>query len=232
MGGYLIVVIEDEEEMGTLITSCLEEDHQLYILLKDGKNVLSTLKNNPVDLVLIDLILPDCDGFELVREIRSRYPYLPVIIVSAKQDISDKVLGLGLGADDYVIKPFKEKELLARIKSNIRRAHDYSTLGVEKSFIIQGNLKLDLKTYKLYKNGKAIKLSATQFRLMKFFMENPEQVFSINRIHERVWSDSCIADNSIMVSIHHLRDIIEDDPQSPKYIQNEWGFGYKFVSRE
>lgn len=230
MANEKILIVDDDENIIGLIVSLLKEENMEIKETCKGKEALPLLLENEFDLLILDLMLGDVDGFEVLKEIRNNFPYLPVLILSARKEIYNKILGLGLGADDYITKPFVREELVARIKANIRRCKILRNVPNKNQLqLIHETLKLDLKEYKLYKNDKEIKLSSRHIKLLKFFMENPKQVFSKEQIYRNVWEDNLYDDNTVMVYIRNLRKIIEDDPDNPYFIKTVWGIGYKFL---
>jgi DNA-binding response OmpR family regulator len=189
------------------------------------------IKKDEYDLIILDIMMDDLDGFEVLKFIRQKNIYTPVMFLSARQEDHDKILGFGLGADDYVTKPFSPAELTARVKAHIRRNRERTLVTSETEPIIQGLLCLNIKNYTFLKSGIPIELSATELKLLKFFMENPEQVFTKAQIYRNVWGDDFYDDNSVMVYIRHLREKIENNPKEPAIIQTVWGIGYKFSAK-
>ncbi len=169
------------------------------------------------------------DGLEVLKKIRSDNQFIHVIILSAREEDYDKVLGLGLGADDYITKPFIPGELIARVKAQLRR-HSLSRAAdnADTDILRSGAFELDMKSYIIKKNDKILDLSAKEIKLLSFFMRNPERVFTKKQIYENVWEDNYFDDNSLMVYIRHLREKIEDNPNDPEYLVTVWGIGYKF----
>jgi DNA-binding response OmpR family regulator len=169
------------------------------------------------------------DGFEVLRHIRSENDLLHVMILSAREEDYDKVLGLGLGADDYITKPFSPNELIARIKSHLRRQKFMFDTGRKSSKVINsGVFEIDPDSYKVTKNGLQLELSAREISIFKLFVENPDRVYTKQQIYENVWEDGYFDENSVTVYIRHLREKIEDNPNKPEYIITVWGIGYKY----
>ncbi len=224
-----ILVVEDEREIGELIRDYLKKEGYDVLLAFDGEEGLSLYrKENPI-MVILDVMLPKIDGMEVCRLIRNESD-IPILILSAKKDDIDKILGLGLGADDYVTKPFSPKELMARVKAHIRRYTRLSSPRKEEIGILKfGNLEIDNKSYNVYHHGKRIELPAKEFELLVFLALNPYQVFSKGQIFENVWGYNEFGDiNTVTVHIRKIREKIEDDPSMPIYIKTVWGVGYKF----
>lgn len=228
MAGEKVLVVDDELEIRELIVKYLSREGMQVSQADCGARALDAVTRNDFELVVLDIMMGDMDGFEVLREIRKSKPYLPVMFLSARQEDYDKILGFGLGADDYVTKPFSPAELTARIKAHIRRTRAFRVPLDEKEVIERGALSLDMKSYTLHKKGLPIELSARELKMLRFFMENPGRVFTKAQIYRNVWEDDFYDDNSVMVYISHLREKIEDDPKAPCYIQTVWGIGYKF----
>lgn len=229
MPGEKVLVVDDELEIRELITKYLKREGMLVSQADCGQKALSLINCNEFKLIILDIMMSDLDGFEVLQEIRKNKPYLPVIFLSARHEDYDKVLGFGLGADDYVTKPFSPAEFTARVKAHIRRNSAYREPALTCEKIIRGDFCIDLKSFSFTKKGIAIELSAREIKLLKFFMENPERVFTKAQIYNNVWEDNFEDDNSVMVYISHLRDKIEDNPKVPSFIQTVRGIGYKFV---
>lgn len=225
-----ILVVDDEKDIRNMLEINLKEQGYNVHTAKDGLEALSIIKSHDINLALLDVMMPMLDGYNLLRRIRE-ITTIPVIFLTARGEEMDKVLGLGLGADDYLVKPFMINELFARISAQLRRSNKYSCLveESEKFEITYGNLSLDKKGCCLYKNKEAIELNAKEFMLLLYFMENPGQVFTKKQLYEWVWNEVDYYDeNTIMVHISRIRNKIEDNPKDPKYIKTVRGIGYKF----
>ncbi len=230
MANERIFIVDDEAYIRRMIKKSLINENYIIEEASSGNEVINKIISSSFDLIILDVMLQDTSGFELIREIKDLKIDVPILFVTGRKEDHDKILGLGLGADDYITKPFSPAVLCARVKAHIRRYKEFNK--VKKSnlhLIVGGPFKFDLKTYKLYKDSREIDLSFKETMLIKFFMENPNQVFSKQQLYENVWNDTIIDDNSIMVYIRHLRKKIEDIPEKPKYIETVWGIGYKFV---
>ncbi|MDE6568044.1 MAG: response regulator transcription factor, partial [Lachnospiraceae bacterium] len=184
-------------------------------------------------LVLLDLMIPKKSGMEVMKEIREKNT-VPIIIISAKDTDSDKTLGLGLGADDYITKPFSVTEVLARIKANIRRNTQYVAQAIEEENVFQcGSLVMNTNDYSVLKNGIRIELTAKEFEILKLLMKNPKKVYTKEQIYSHVWNDTYFGDeNAVNVHISRLRNKIEDDPRNPQIVVTVWGIGYKLGDME
>lgn len=234
MANELILVVDDDNDLREFTVSCLREEGFKVIEAKNGREAIDAIQENPLKMVLLDLNLPDIDGEDVLQKIKNKDRLLPVIVISGKQSVSSKVLTLGLGADDYITKPYSEDELIARIKSNLKKYSIFNEINEnKKSFLISiGNLTLDQRNFTVNLGHKEEKLSPRLFSLLRFFMENPGVVFNKKMIYQKVWADEFFDDNTVTVFIRKLRRIIEIDPGKPKHILTVWGEGYKFNSLE
>ncbi|MBO5622795.1 MAG: response regulator transcription factor [Butyrivibrio sp.] len=222
-----ILVCDDDREIVDAIEIYLEQEGFHVYKAYDGEEGLSVLRKNQIHLAIVDIMMPKLDGIHLVKELRG-FSTIPVIFLSAKSEDSDKILGLNIGADDYVTKPFNPLELVARVKSNVRR---YTTLGkiVEKDNVYtSGGLVVDdnAKTVTVY--GESIRLTPIEYKILAFLAKNKGKVYSIDQIYENIWGDISVrTDNTIAVHIRHIREKIEVDPREPKFLKVVWGVGYK-----
>jgi len=223
-----ILIADDEADIRNLIKINLEENGYTVLSAQNGKEALDLLLSEDIHLAILDVMMPIMDGFNLLRKIRE-YNTIPVIMLTARTDDMDKVLGLGLGADDYLSKPFSVTELIARVGAQLRRSNEYLTPR-EKSVttVTYGNLSMDREKCCAFKDGKPIELGAKEYKLLLYFVENPERVFTKRQLYHAVWEeDFYYDDNTIMVHISRIRSRIEDDPQKPKYLKTIRGIGYK-----
>ena len=225
-----ILIIEDDQAISQMVSDSLSREDYLITAVYDGEEALDVMsREQDFDLILLDLMLPKVDGLECLRVIRLN-SVVPILIMSAKGDDVDKALGLGMGADDYISKPFSMIELIARIKALIRRTTNYSTEITNKQgkIIRVGDLVVDLNAYAVTKNGENLKLTATEFNIFSLFLNKPKQVFTKEQLYNLVWQAEYVQDmNVINVHIRRLREKIEEDPSNPKYIQTLWGIGYR-----
>ncbi|MCI6753503.1 response regulator transcription factor [Galactobacillus timonensis] len=224
-----ILIAEDDEDIRQLVSLYIQNEGWTPLLAKDGEEAMRLSKTFHIDLAVLDLMMPKLDGYEVTKELRSS-SNLPIIILSAKNMDTDKIRGLDLGADDYVTKPFNPMELIARIKSQLRR---YYQLGAnvrkEQQTYISGPLVLNLRTMTLTKNGERIALTPTEFKLLSILMASHATVFTKMQLYKAIAGSYFESDdNTIMVHISNLRDKIEDDPKNPKFIKTVRGLGYKF----
>lgn len=223
-----ILLIEDDQEISDMLKDFLMTENFQVITAYDGESACEKFFADQYSLVLLDLMIPKINGMEVMKTIRENNT-VPIIILSAKDTDSDKTLGLGLGADDYITKPFSVTEVLARIKANIRRNTQYS-MAVEKecAILTKGSITVNPDDYSVVKNGESIELTAKEFEILKLLMQNPKKVYTKEQIYSSVWKDAYFGDeNAVNVHISRLRSKIEDDPHDPQYIVTVWGIGYK-----
>lgn len=223
-----ILLVEDDIEISTMLKNFLITENFEVITALDGESACEKFFSDNFSLVLLDLMIPKMNGIEVMSKIRE-HNTVPIIIISAKDTDSDKTLGLGLGADDYITKPFSVTEVLARIKANIRRSTQYAMgTSMEQPVITQGVLSMNLNDYSVKKNGKEIELTAKEFEILKLLLQNPKKVYTKEQIYSLVWNDAYLGDeNAVNVHIRRLRTKIEDNPRDPQYIITVWGIGYK-----
>lgn len=223
-----ILLVEDDIEISTMLKNFLITENFEVTTAVDGESACEKFFSDQFSLVLLDLMIPKINGIEVMRRIRERNT-VPIIIISAKDTDSDKTLGLGLGADDYITKPFSITEVLARIKANIRRNTQYAMgTSMEQSIIAKGSISMNLSDYSVKKNGEKIELTAKEFEILKLLLQNPKKVYTKEQIYSLVWNDAYLGDeNAVNVHISRLRTKIEDNPRDPKYIITVWGIGYK-----
>lgn len=222
-----ILLIEDDIEISTMLKNFLTTEDFEVVTALDGESACEKFFSDKFSLVLLDLMLPKMSGMKVMDKIREN-SVVPIIIISAKDTDSDKTLGLGLGADDYITKPFSVTEVLARIKANIRRNTQYTIVPEEQPVISIGRLVMDLNDYSVQKDDKAIELTAKEFDILKLLLLNPKKVYTKEQIYSLVWKDAYLGDeNAVNVHISRLRNKIEDNPREPKYILTVWGIGYK-----
>lgn len=223
---YKILVADDEKEIADAIKIYLEEEGYQVIECLDGKETLKIIKTTEIHLALLDIMMPKIDGITLAREIR-KISTMPIIFISAKSQSLDKITGLNAGADDYITKPFEPLELIARVKSNLRRYTKLANL-VEEDIIVIDGLVINDKTKEVSLEGEKVKLTPLEYNLLLFLAKNKGQVFSIKQIYENVWKESFDGyEKKVVVHISHIRDKIEANPKAPRYIKAVWGLGYK-----
>lgn len=227
---YNILVVDDDKEIVKAIEIYLSKEGYHILKAYDGKQALKTIKNNEnIHLIILDIMMPEIDGITVANMIR-KDKSIPIIMLSAKSEDYDKIAGLNNGADDYVTKPFNPLELIARVNSQIRR---YTTLGSmiqkeEENIYYSGDLRINDDTKVVTVEGKEVKLTLTEYNILKFLTKNKGIVYSIEQIYENVWKEESFgAENIIAVHIRHIREKIEINPREPKYLKVIWGVGYK-----
>ena len=225
-----ILVVDDNKEIVFSLGKLLEYEGYRVLKAYDGIEALETLKENEVDLILLDVMMPRLNGLSALMKIRENNQ-IPVIILSAKTQESDKVSGLVMGADDYVEKPYNPAELTARVAAQLRRYHTWGggAPKAEAQQLVNGGVVLDKQTKKAIVDGAEVKLTATEYKILELLMEYPGQVFSAEKIYERVWKELATGavENTVMVHIRHIREKLEIDTKNPKYIKVVWGIGHK-----
>jgi DNA-binding response OmpR family regulator len=224
-----ILIAEDEQDIRNLLQLQLEQEGYSVFAARDGIEAMEIMQDKTIELAIFDVMMPRLDGFNLLRKIRQT-SNIPVMFLTARGDDMDKVLGLGIGADDYLVKPFSMAELVARVGAQLRRNREYSAQKQQTSSKLEyGSLCLDKDACCAYKNNRLVELNAKEYMLLKYFMENPERVFTKKQLYSAVWEeDLYYDDNTIMVHISHIRNKIEEDPRNPEYIITVRGIGYKF----
>lgn len=224
-----ILVVDDDPEIVGAISITLEREGYQVLRAYNGMEALDCALNPAVRLIIIDVMMPKLDGLSAVMKLRERRN-LPIIVLSAKSEETDKVLGLSMGADDYVAKPYSAAELMARVKSHLRR---YTTLGgIDSggagSEIVNGRLRYDPTARQLTADGEPVKLTATETKIIDLLMRNPGRIFPAEEIYRRVWEEDAFApENTVMVHIRRIREKIELNPKEPEYLKVVWGIGYK-----
>ncbi len=225
-----ILIVEDDPEINRLLTEYLLREGFLVVSVFNGMDAINELSSCSFQLVVLDIMLPKADGYEVLRKIRQSGD-IPVLILSARCQETDKIIGLGLGADDYMSKPFSIGELTARVNALLRRYLRFSAGDGEKEERISHlDIEMNTATYEVIVGGRHVSLTAKEFEILKTFMQNPKRVFTKTQLFGAVWGENYLNDeNTVMVHIRRLREKIEDYPSKPKYIQTVWGIGYKMV---
>ena len=222
---YTILIADDEKEIRELLKLYLENEQYQVVEAEDGQQALDILHREKIDLCILDIMMPKMDGYRVLRELR-KDSNIPVIILSAKDADSEKILGLNLGADDYIGKPFNPLEAVARINSNLRRFYSLGTSAGVQHLLQVKDLTLDPEGCELKRGDKVIDLTSVEYRIMELFMKHPGKVFTKQQIYEYGWGEAyIIADNNIMVCISKLRDKLDEDPSA--YIKTIRGLGYR-----
>lgn len=224
-----ILVIEDNEELGKLISDFLKREGFTVDWKMSAEDGLDSLKKDAYKLLLLDVMLPGMDGYTALQDVR-RTQKLPVLMMSARTDDQSKILGLQIGADDYIEKPFSIQVLGLKIRALMRRAYD---LAEDRQLLTYGNVTMDVTTRMVYKDEKKIDVTGKEFDLLEYMMRNPEQILRKEKLFNEVWGADCFSElGSLNVHIRWLREKLEDDPKNPKLIQTVWGVGYKFGGTE
>ena len=226
---YTILVCDDEKDIVDAIEIYLSQEGYRILKAYDGLQALEILKTEEVHLLLLDVMMPKLDGIHTIMKIRETSS-IPIIVLSAKSQDSDKVLGLNLGADDYITKPFNPMELLARVKSQIRRYTNFGAARQETSEQIYstGGLVINDDRKEVTVDGEPVKLTRIEYNILLFLVKNKGKVFSIDQIYEQIWKEEAYgADNTVTVHIRHIREKIEINPREPRYLKVVWGVGYK-----
>ena len=224
-----ILIIEDDKAIAELERDYLEANDFSVEIISDGKKGEEKALAEDFDLILLDLMLPSADGFAVCRAIR-REKDTPILMVSARQEEIDKIRGLGLGADDYIVKPFSPNELTARVKAHIARYERLTQKTVQQSdSIFTGGLEIRPKARRVFTDGKEVSLTRREFDLLLFFAEHPGIAFSKDKLFDRIWGMDALGDTAtVMVHINRIREKIEPNPAEPVYIETVWGVGYRF----
>ena len=224
-----ILVCDDDREIVEAVNIYLTGEGYEVIPAYDGAEAVAILEKTPVDLIIMDVMMPGMDGIHATLKIREKSS-VPIIILSAKSEDADKILGLNIGADDYLTKPFNPLELVARVKSQIRRYTQLGNMSPEKDEHTYscGDLVIDDDTKEVTVDGESVKLTPIEYNILLLLVKNAGKVYSIDEIYEQIWNEEAIgADNTVAVHIRHIREKIEIDPRNPRYLKVVWGVGYK-----
>ncbi|MCR4782344.1 MAG: response regulator transcription factor [Lachnospiraceae bacterium] len=222
-----VLICDDEKDIVSALEIYLGSEGYNIFKAYDGMEALSVMKENEIHLVLLDVMMPKLDGIKTIMKIRE-FSNAPVIFLTAKSEEADMILGLNVGADDYITKPFNPLEVQARVKSNLRRYMKLGSSTVEKDVLSIGGVELNRKTKVVTLDGNEISLTPTEFKILELFMSYPGEVFSPNAVYERIWkNDPYGTENIVAVHVRHLREKIEYDPANPRHLKVVWGQGYK-----
>lgn len=229
MEKYHVLVVEDDHEIAHAISIYLKNQGYDVFIGHDGLEGLDIINREVIHLAIVDIMMPRMDGLTMVTKLREKYDF-PVIFLSAKSEDMDKIMGLNIGGDDYVTKPFVPMELIARVHSHLRRYSRYldATLPKESSHVcICGGLELNDETKTVSVDGKPVKVTPIEFKILELLMKNAGKVFSADDIYERVWNEKAVNSETVIVHVRNLREKIELDPKNPQYLKVVWGVGYK-----
>ena len=225
-----ILIVDDEVEIADLIETYLKNEDYAVYKFYSAKDALACINETELDLAILDIMLPDIDGFTICRKIREKHTY-PIIMLTAKDAETDKITGLTLGADDYITKPFQPLEMVARVKSQLRRYKKYNHPQTEKTdhILYCSDLIVDTKKHECLQNNKPVSLTPTEFSILQILLENKGNVLSGEELFRRIWKDEYYtkSNNTITVHIRRLREKLNDTLENPKYIKTIWGVGYK-----
>ena len=231
METYHILIVEDDKEIREGIEIYLKNQGYIVFQASDGVEGLEKIEKEEIHLAIVDVMMPRMDGITMMMKTREKGYDFPVIMLSAKSEEVDKIMGLNMGADDYVTKPFTPMELLARVNSQLRRYKRFmERLGtVKESSAVHtiGGLELNEETVEVTVDGEPVKMTPIEFKILLLFMKNPGRVFSAEEIYERVWNERAVNTDTIMVHVRNIREKIEINPKEPKYLKVVWGVGYK-----
>lgn len=228
---YNILVVEDDKEIREGVEIYLKNQGYEVFQAANGQEGLSVIESQEIHLAIVDIMMPVMDGVTMLMKLRMMNYEFPVIMLSAKSEEVDKIMGLNMGADDYVTKPFTPLELLARVNSHLRRYSKYLTAvqeGAPDEHIYSiGGLELNEDTVEVTVDGEPVKLTPMEFKIVQLLIKNPGRVFSADEIYERIWNEKAVNTDTIMVHVRNIREKIEIDPKNPKYLKVVWGVGYK-----
>ena len=224
---FNILVCDDEKDIVSALTIYLSTENHNVLPAHTGYEALEVLKHNEVHLILMDIMMPQMDGISATVKIRENYN-IPIILLTAKSEDSDKILGLNIGADDYITKPFNPIEVLARVRSQLRRYTALGGIAKKSSHLVIGGIQLDDDSKTVSVDAEPVTLTPSEYNILKLLMENAGRVFSSAQIYEKIWNEEAYGSNSVVaVHIRHLREKIEINPSEPRYLKVVWGLGYK-----
>ena len=226
-----VLVVDDEHDIADLLEAYLQNEDYIVYKFYSAVEALDCIEKEEIDLAILDIMLPDINGFSLCQKIRKEHTY-PIIMLTAKDEEMDKIIGLTLGADDYVTKPFRPLELIARVKAQLRRYKKYSTISSEQEhteILTYKKLALNTKNYECSLDGEPLSLTPTEFAILRILLEKQGMVISLEDLFHTVWKDEYYSKNSSTITVHirHLREKLKDTAEKPQYIKTIWGVGYK-----
>lgn len=226
-----ILIVDDEQEIADLVELYLKNEGYIVYKFYSAKDTLSCIDTTELDLAILDVMLPDMNGFKLCQKIREQYTY-PIIMLTAKDEEIDKITGLTLGADDYITKPFRPLEMVARVKAQLRRYKKYNpshSTDIEETVIVHSGLLMDIKTHECLLDERPLALTPTEFSILRILLEHKGNIVSAEELFHKIWQDEYYSksNNTITVHIRHLREKMNDTLEKPKYIKTIWGVGYK-----
>lgn len=226
MANEKILIVDDELPIRLALKTAFSREGMQVCEASCGLDALKLIREQTFDLIVLDIMLQDIDGYAILQQLRSNHILTPVLMLSGRQEETDQVLGLGLGADDYLTKPFHLAVLIQKVKALIRRSSIYNK--PQSMTITAGPFRLDLMKQECFKNGQYLNLTARELALFRFFLEHPGQVFTKEQLYRQVWNENVVDDNTIMVYIKRIREKVEDDSRRPVYVKTVRGIGYLF----
>ena len=221
-----VLVVDDDREIVESIAIFLQADGYLVRKAYNGLEALDIVMTENVHLIILDIMMPELDGIKTLLKVRES-KNLPIILLSAKSEDADKILGLTAGADDYITKPFNPSELVARVKSQLRRYTQLGAMQIKETQIVIRGLVLDTESKSVTVDGEAVRLTPLEYKILELLCRHPGRVFSTEEIYRQVWNDDIVSDNAIAVHVRHIREKIEINPKEPRYLKVVWGIGYK-----
>mgnify|MGYP000341132236 FL=1 len=226
-----VLVVDDDREIVESIAIFLQADGYLVRKAYNGLEALDIVMTENVHLIILDIMMPELDGIKTLLKVRES-KNLPIILLSAKSEDADKILGLTAGADDYITKPFNPSELVARVKSQLRRYTQLGAMQIKETQIVIRGLVLDTESKSVTVDGEAVRLTPLEYKILELLCRHPGKVFSTEEIYRQVWNDDIVSDNAIAVHVRHIREKIEINPKEPRYLKVVWGVGYKIERSE
>lgn len=226
-----VLVVDDDREIVESIAIFLQADGYLVRKAYNGLEALDIVMTENVHLIILDIMMPELDGIKTLLKVRES-KNLPIILLSAKSEDADKILGLTAGADDYITKPFNPSELVARVKSQLRRYTQLGAMQIKETQIVIRGLVLDTESKSVTVDGEAVRLTPLEYKILELLCRHPGRVFSTEEIYRQVWNDDIVSDNVIAVHVRHIREKIEINPKEPRYLKVVWGVGYKIERSE
>lgn len=226
-----VLVVDDDREIVESIAIFLQADGYLVRKAYNGLEALDIVMSENVHLIILDIMMPELDGIKTLLKVRES-KNLPIILLSAKSEDADKILGLTAGADDYITKPFNPSELVARVKSQLRRYTQLGAMQIKETQIVIRGLVLDTESKSVTVDGEAVRLTPLEYKILELLCRHPGRVFSTEEIYRQVWNDDIVSDNAIAVHVRHIREKIEINPKEPRYLKVVWGVGYKIERSE
>ena len=228
---HTILICDDDKDIVSALDIYLSSEGYKTVKAYNGNEALRAVEQNDIHLILMDIMMPELDGIKTLLKVRES-KNLPIILLSAKSEDADKILGLTAGADDYITKPFNPSELVARVKSQLRRYTQLGAMQIKETQIAIRGLVLDTESKSVTVDGEAVRLTPLEYKILELLCRHPGKVFSTEEIYRQVWNDDVVSDNAIAVHVRHIREKIEINPKEPRYLKVVWGVGYKIERSE